>query len=301
MYIFRGLPYRALVIGLTALLIHGCDSSIPSPLSEPLEERSCTSSRQCEVGDFCDDGQCVPFEAGACEDLHCQSMASLCLANPAGCECHILNEGGDFNTTGAPHLHFSGDQQRGLQAQIALTGGDVLGTTGFTLSVDDARLFSTEGTTLKALDAVGRTRVQATFAELATCEAVLINHGPLPQRDEVRLLAYDPASGQAVPDAHVVVRFSASARSGAFHPNQRTNREGVTTLELDDGDVAQISVFHERYDYVSVLGISNGSPTMLRTNILGLRELNGSWNTACTLRRYSRNSTLLRWARSLSS
>lgn len=260
MCIFRGLPYRALVVGLTALLISGCDPSIPSPQDAPLEERSCTSSRQCTLGDFCDDGQCVPFEAGGCEELHCQDTASRCLANPAGCECHILNEGGDFNTTGAPQLHFSGGQRRGLQAQIALSGGDVLDTIGFILSVDDPRLFSTEGATVTALHAVGRTRVQATFGELATCEATLVNHGSLPERNEVRLLAYDPATGEAVSDAHVVVHFSASAQPGAFHPRQRTNREGLATVELDEGDVAQISVFHQRYDYVSVLGISNDSP-----------------------------------------
>ncbi len=260
MCIFRGLPHRALVAGLIALLINGCAPSSSSPQEAPLETRTCSSSRQCVLGDFCDDGQCVPFEAGGCEELHCQDIASLCLANPAGCECHILNEGGNFNTTGTPQLHFKSGQQRGLQAQIALSGGDVLDTTGFTLSVNDPRLFSTEEATVSALDAVGRTRVQATFGELATCEATLINHGSAPERNEVRLLAYDPTTGEAVSDAHVVIRFSASAQPGAFHPHQRTNREGLATLELDDGDLAQVSVFHQGYDYVSVLGISNDSP-----------------------------------------
>ena len=243
----------------------------PNPPGTPLkadscEVRACGTSNECPVGDYCNDGCCIPFQLGGCETPECLNIATQCLTHAQGCECNILNEASTFSSGEPPTIHFNEGQRKTLQAEIALVNGDVLATTGFQLEVagGNAASFAIDNVTVQATELQGMTLIQATFGELAACQALLHNHGANQTQNAIRVLAFDQSSGEGIANADITIDIRQNRSAEPAQLNEHTNAEGLAELHLEDDEVAQISIFHEKYDYVSVLNISNASNHFIR-------------------------------------
>ena len=257
------------VAAIAVLLAVSCAGGGGNDAPE-LPDDECGTSNDCDPGDICDDGQCVPFEGcsiGNCpagqvcgDDFVCKDAVDNCQSG--GCDCQVLGSNGAFAAAGESLIALP--ERAGLAVNALLLGplGTPLPNDDYSLAVEGGG-FTVSGKTLTAsaggpVEAI----LKVSFSDLARCSARLHNLGPVVEAsgqaaDAVRVYVFNSVSGAPISGAHVIVDINADGDDDGSAPV--TDESGITTASFDTGiaddAIFSTTVFADGYDYVSYVGL----------------------------------------------
>ena len=235
----------------------GCQiQSQPAGTGSCIQE--CSASSDCLLGQVCGtSGCCESYESssGGCEpgSPDCLSIDEICSELESGCTCEILANGDYQLAETTPVIATSGGSPLTLEARVSESNGNVLSNNGFSIFSDDPSCLSVEQNQITGAPYPCSTTIVAEFGKNTLCTAHVLNLGDASPYN-VRVFAYNEATGEPVPRATVIVDHDNDGISDTIVPT--TSETGSTHFDLVANTQASITVMAKEFHYVSFVGLT---------------------------------------------